>query len=141
MKIAIIGLGYVGSTLAVLLSRQHDVFVVDKNEELVDAIKNGHSPIGDSRMEECLQNESLNLFIPKDLKEAFASADYAVIATNTQLNPDTGILDTSSILQVMEAISASCNMSAPPVIVIKSTISIGFTKALKDLYPEFDLLY
>lgn len=141
MKITVIGLGYVGSTLAVLLSRQHDVFVLDKNQELVKAISEGHSPIGDPKMEECLQNEDLRLFIPQDSAEAFDGVDYVLIATNTQLDPEKGALDTSSIYAVMEDVISSCDMSAPPVIAIKSTIPTGFTDALKKQYPEFEYLF
>ncbi|MBQ6624126.1 MAG: UDP-glucose/GDP-mannose dehydrogenase family protein [Mogibacterium sp.] len=141
MKITVFGLGYVGSTLAVLLSRQHDVFVLDKNEQLVDAIRNDRSPIGDAKMEECLQKEALNLFTPKEVAEAVDGADYIFIATNTQLDPEAGILDISSIHRVMESVISSYDKSAPPVIVVKSTVPTGFTEDLKRRYPEFDFLF
>ena len=141
MKFAVIGLGYVGSTIAVLLSRQHDVFVFDKNEERLNAIANRHSPIGDSLMEDLLQNEDLSLTASNNISDSISGADYIIIATDTKLDPEKGALDTTSIHQVLKAVTSSCSTAPYPTIIIRSTVPIGFTEALRDQYPEYEFLF
>ena len=130
MNITVVGLGYVGSTYAILLSKKNAVIALDKNEERVESMKSGRSPIGSALMEEMLRDVDLNITVTSNSNAAYANADYIVIATNTELNPETGVLNTSSIESAMRDI-CECrggkNEEKAPVIVLRSTVATGFT--------------
>ena len=128
MKIAIAGLGYVGVSNAVLLSQKYDVVALDINAERVDAINKGRSPIVDPEAEAYLKRGGLKLSATTDKAAAYGGADYVIVATPTNYDPKTNYFDTGSV----EAVIADVRTIAPDaVIVIKSTIPVGFVERLK----------
>ena len=144
MKIAVFGLGYVGASFAVLLARKEEVCAVDLNPSRVQMICGKKSPIGDALMEKMLREEDLNLSAGTDPEAALRGADYIVIATNTELNEETGALRTSSVESVLRTAAAFYekeNFERRPAVVIKSTVPIGYTKALGEQYPGFQFLF
>lgn len=147
MKIAVIGSGYVGSSCAVLLSRRHAVSIFDINAERIAALSCGRSPIGDAEMERMLSHEELDLSATTDHAAALSGADYAVIATNTELDADTGRLNTASVESAVRAVAEHFCANEPeagrkpPVIVIKSTVPTGYTQELKARFPQFTFLF
>lgn len=128
MKITVVGLGYVGASIAVLLSREHEVIALDIQQQRVDAINQRISPIQDVDLEKFLASETLNLTATTDKKIAYASADYVVIATPTNFDTDTNQFDTSSVEAVVED---TLIHNPQATIIIKSTIPVGFTYKLR----------
>lgn len=130
MRIAVAGAGYVGLSIAVLLSRQHDVTIMDVSEERVALLRDRKSPIVDPLIEDHLRDHALNLTATTDESVAFSNADVVFIATPTNYDPASGQFDTSSIENVVAAVTARNDRCT---IVIKSTIPVGYTKALRIL--------
>jgi UDPglucose 6-dehydrogenase len=128
MKIAVAGLGYVGLSNAVLLSRKYDVVATDITAERVDMINARQSPIIDADIERYLAEETLYLTATMDANAAFAGADYVIVATPTNYDTATNHFDTSSVEAVIEAVSA-VNTSA--TIIVKSTIPVGFIERIR----------
>ena len=142
MEFAIIGLGYVGLSMATLLSRRYKVVAVDIVKEKIDKVNAGISPIDDKEISECLGKGNLNLHATDDYKE-ISNADFVILATPTNYNPDTKCFDISILESSLKSVLEHNQKAA---IVIKSTIPIGYTRSkaeeagLKDrlLYsPEF----
>lgn len=133
MKIAIAGTGYVGLSNAVLLAQHNEVIAVDIVQEKVDLIKNKISPIADKEIEEYLSEKELYLKATTNAKQAYSQADYIVISTPTNYDPDKNYFDTSSIEAVLDII-AKVNKVA--VVIIKSTVPVGYTEAISKKYPE-----
>ena len=134
MKIAVAGTGYVGLSLAVLLSQHNEVHALDIVPEKVDKINNYESPIQDGEIERFLAEaeagrRDLDLHATVDVAEAYTDADYAVIATPTNYDSDKNFFDTSS---VEAAIAAVRSVNANAWIVIKSTIPVGYTEGLRE---------
>jgi UDPglucose 6-dehydrogenase len=124
MKIAVIGLGYVGLSNAVLLAQQNEVVAVDVMQSRVDDINNKKSPIADAELEEYLANKELNLVATTDAASAYEKADWVIVATPTNYDTETGRFDTSSVDSVLQAATAA---NPEATIVIKSTIPVGYT--------------
>ena len=146
MTIAVFGLGYVGSTLAALLARRHQVFALDKNKERAEAVCQGRSPIGSPLMETVLQEAGARLKAGNDPQEALAEAEFVVIATNTELDTASGRLNTASVEEIVERIAREGEKGlfsgrAFPVIVIRSTVPTGFTEKLQKKYPAYSFLF
>ena len=125
MKIAVAGTGYVGLSLAVLLSQHNEVYALDIMKEKVDMINNHISPIRDNEIEDYLKNKKLNLKATLDYKEAFKDAKYIVISTPTNYDDKTNKFDTSSVEDTIEKV---ISMNLDTTIIIKSTIPVGFTE-------------
>jgi UDPglucose 6-dehydrogenase len=128
MKIAVVGLGYVGLSNAVLLAQNHDVTAVDVSAARVDLVNNRKSPIVDAELEDFLAHKPLQLTATTDLAAAARDAELVVIATPTDYDPHTNHFDTSSVENVARAVLAA-NPAAS--VVVKSTIPVGFITRLR----------
>mgnify|MGYP000977366244 CR=1 FL=1 len=142
MKIAIAGTGYVGLSNAVLLSQHNEVHALDIIKDKVDLINEHKSPIVDKEIEEYFATKTLNLQATLDPKEAYSEAEYVVIATPTNYDPDKNYFDTSSVENVIETV---LSINPKCTIVVKSTVPVGYVESIKEKYginniffsPEF----
>lgn len=138
MKIAVAGLGYVGLAVAVLLAQRHEVVALDIDEARVRQVNARRSPIVDANIEEYLATRPLNLRATTDPTEAFKGADFAVIATPTNYDPEQDFFDTSSV----EGVIAQVAQLAPAAaVVVKSTVPVGFTKRVQRHHPGLTILF
>ena len=138
MKITVVGLGYVGLSNAVLLAQHNEVLALNRSEGRVALVNAGRSPIADKEIEEYLAKKTLRLRATTDWQTAFRGADYIVIATPTDYDPDRDSFDTSSVESVIEQ-ALSVNREA--VIVIKSTVPVGYTDAARERFGGAKLLF
>lgn len=138
MRIAIAGTGYVGLSNAVLLAQQNEVIAVDIVEEKVSLINNKISPIADKEIEEYLKNERLDLTATTDAELAYSNSEIVIIATPTNYDSQTNYFDTSSVESVVNQIS---EINPAAVIVIKSTVPVGYSKELYKKYPKLKILF
>ena len=128
MKIAVAGTGYVGLSIATLLAQHHEVMAVDILPEKVDMINNKQSPIKDEYIEKYLAEKPLNLVATLDAQAAYSDAEFVVIAAPTNYDSQKNFFDTSAVELVIELVM-QCNPHA--VIVIKSTIPVGYTASIR----------
>lgn len=133
MKIAIAGTGYVGLSLAVLLAQKHEIAAVDIIPEKVDLINRRISPIQDDYIEKYFAEKQLNLYATLNAEEAYKDAEYVIVATPTNYDSKQNYFDTSAVESVIEKVT-SCNPDA--VIVIKSTIPVGFTEKIRAKFGD-----
>lgn len=138
MKIAVAGTGYVGLSLAVLLSRYHDVIAVDLIEEKVEKVNKKISPIKDEYIEKYLKEKKLKLTATTDGKKAYMDADFVIIATPTNYDSNKNFFDCSAVESVIEMV-LSVNKNA--MMVIKSTIPVGYTEKVRKRYNTKNILF
>lgn len=138
MKIAIAGTGYVGLSLAVLLAQNNEVIALDIMTEKVEMLNRKISPISDAEIEDYLKNKTLNLFATLDKKNAYQGAEFVVIATPTDYDVETNYFNTKSIEAVIQDV-LSINPKA--VMVIKSTVPVGYTDSIKIRFPNAQIMF
>ena len=138
LKIAVAGMGYVGLSIATLLAQKHQVRVVDVVADKVESLNKGVSPIKDEYIEQFLREHSLKLTATMDAREAYQDADFVVIAVPTNYDAKKNFFDTSHVEEVIELV---LNVNPEAVMVIKSTVPVGYTKGLKAKYPKARILF
>lgn len=138
MKIAVAGLGYVGLANAVLLAQHNEVMAVDVQKERVQKVNSGQSTIIDAQLQEYLSKKKLRLTATTDARQAYSGADFILIATPTNYDPDLNFFDTSSIEAVMDVIQ-EVNLTA--TVVIKSTVPVGYTLKLREKYGTERIIF
>lgn len=138
MKIAVAGTGYVGMSLAVLLSQHHEVVALDIVEEKIELINNKKSPIADTEIEQFLTNKDLNLTATLDKEKAYSGADFVIIATPTNYDPDTNKFNTRSVESVIKDVM---KINPEAVMVIKSTIPVGYINEARERFGTKNLIF
>lgn len=138
MKIAIAGIGYVGLSNAILLAQHHEVTAVDIIEEKVEMINQRRSPLVDREIEDYLANAKLDLTATTDGVHAYENADYVIISTQTNYDEKKNYFDTSSVEEVLELV---LKVNPHAVIVIKSTIPVGYTQSVCEKYHTDRILF
>lgn len=138
MKIAVAGTGYVGLSLATLLSQNNEVIALDVIPEKVEKINNRISPIKDKEIEEFFKTKDLNLKATLDYKEAFEGAKFIIISTPTNYDDEKNHFDTSSVEDIIQKV---ISMNINTTMVVKSTIPVGFIKAMKQKYNIDNIMF
>lgn len=138
MKIAVAGTGYVGLSIATLLSQHHEVMAVDIIPEKVDLINHRKSPIQDEYIEKYLAEKDLNLFATLDAEAAYKDADFVVIAAPTNYDSKKNFFDTSAVEAVIKLV---IQYNPDAVMVIKSTIPVGFTASVREKYHCDNIIF
>ena len=138
MKIAVAGTGYVGLSLATLLSQKNEVIALDVIPEKVEKINNRISPIQDQYIEEYFKTKELNLKATLDYKEAFNGAKYIIISTPTNYDEKTHFFDTSSVEDIIQKV---ISMNIDTTMVVKSTIPVGFIENMKKKYNIDNIMF
>lgn len=138
MKIAIVGIGYVGSSMSMLLSQNNEVVALDVVPEKVNMINKGIVPIKDEEMKNFFGRKKLNLRATLDYKDAFKDAEFVIICTPTNYNDVLNYFDTSSVEDIIKKIA---NMKINTTIIIKSTVPVGFTDNMKEKYNIDNIIF
>ncbi len=138
MKIAIVGTGYVGLSNAVILAQHNEVWALDLDAEKVDMVNRRESPIVDAELEDYLRTQPLYLTATLEQEKAYADADFVVVATPTNYDPETNYFDTRSV----EKVTAQALRHNPhATVVIKSTVPVGFTNKLRNAHPGASIIF
>ena len=138
IRIAVAGTGYVGLSIATLLSQHHQVKAVDVIKEKVDLINNRKSPIQDGYIEKYLAEKDLNLVATTDGESAYKDADFVVVATPTNYDPQKNFFDTRHVEEVIELVM---KVNPDAIIVIKSTIPVGYTMNVRKKYHNDNIIF
>ncbi len=137
-KITVVGSGYVGMSLAVLLAQHNDVTVLDIDPDRVDQVNRRESTVADPDIEAFLKERELRLTATLDKQAAYAGANFVVVATPTNYDPDTNQFDTSSVDMVVDEALA---FASDALVVIKSTLPVGHTRSLQDVYRTKNVIF
>ena len=138
MKIAVVGSGYVGLANAVLLAQNHEVVALDINEQKVQMINNKRSPIIDKDIDDFFANNNLNLFATTDKETAYQGAEFVIIATPTDYDPEQNFFDTSSVESIIADV---LEVNPQATIVIKSTVPVGYTVGIRKKFGVDNIIF
>ncbi|MEK3905948.1 nucleotide sugar dehydrogenase [Oceanobacillus sp. FSL W7-1309] len=138
MKITVAGTGYVGLSNAVLLAQHNEVTALDINQEKVDMINNKKSPIVDEEIQTFLETKELNLTATTDSTAAFKDVEYVIISTPTNYDPDKNYFDTSSVESIIETV---IGINPNAIMIIKSTIPVGYTKSVREKFKNDNIIF
>lgn len=138
MKIAVAGTGYVGLSNSILLSQHNEVYAVDIIPEKVDMINNKKSPIVDTEIEEYLSTKDLHLTATTDAELAYKDADFVIISTQTNYDPQKNYFDTSSVESVIELVM---KINPNAIMVVKSTVPVGYTLSVREKYNCDNIIF
>jgi len=138
MKITVAGTGYVGLSLAVLLAQHHEVYAVNNTQWKCDLINSGKSPIQDDEIEEYLANKPLRLTATTDRELAYKDAEMVIIATPTNYDTKNNFFDTSCVEDVIETVR---KYNPDVLLVIKSTIPVGYTESVREKYNDKNIIF
>lgn len=138
MKIAVIGIGYVGLSNALLLAQKNTVYALDILSDKVEMLNARKSPLKDAEIEEFLASNALDFHATLDAKEALEGADFVIISTPTDYDPAKDFFDTST---VESSVALAQELSPEAAVVIKSTVPVGFTDNLRQQYPQADIFF
>lgn len=143
MKIAVAGIGYVGLSLATLLSQHHEVWAIDIHESKAKMVNERKSPIGDNEIEDFFAHKKLNLTATTDWKKAIEGADYVIIATPTNYIDDKNHFDTSAVEDIIEKVITleKENPDWYPTMVVKSTIPVGYIEKIRKKYNIANIFF
>lgn len=136
--IAVVGLGYVGMSIAVLLAQNNKVYAVDIQEERVEQVRSKKSPIQDDYIERFLKEENLFLEATTDAESAYKAADFVVIATPTNYDDKTNYFDTSYVESVLKDVLA---VNPDALMIVKSTVPVGFTLNMRQKYQTENIVF
>jgi len=138
LRITVVGMGYVGLSLAVLIAQHNEVTAIDIIKEKVDMINSRKSPIREREIEEFLATRELNLLATSDMHEAYRYAEYVVIATPTDYDPDQNYFNTKSVEVVIANVLA---VNPKATIIIKSTVPVGYTQKVREMFESNDIIF
>ncbi len=138
MKITVVGSGYVGLSNAVLLAQHNEVVCLDVMQEKVDLINTKKSPISDTEIEDFLANKALNLTATLDKEQAYKDAEFIIISTPTDYDSETNYFNTSTVESVIEDV---IKMNPSAVMVIKSTVPVGYTERINQTYSKANIIF
>lgn len=138
MKIAIAGTGYVGLSNAILLAQHNEVVALDIMQDKVDLINNKKSPIVDKEIEEYLRNKKLNLIATTDIYKAYKGAEYVIISTPTNYDPELNYFNTRTV----EAVIANVlSINPDAIMIIKSTVPVGYTEKVRQMFDTDNIIF
>ncbi|MBQ9983255.1 MAG: nucleotide sugar dehydrogenase [Lachnospiraceae bacterium] len=138
MKIAVAGTGYVGLSNSILLSQNNEVYAVDIIPEKVEMINNRKSPLVDAEIEDYLANKELNLTATTDAELAYKGAEFVIISTPTNYDPQKNYFDTSSVESVIERVM---EINPDAIMVVKSTVPVGYTMSVREKYHCDNIIF
>lgn len=138
MKIAVAGTGYVGLSNSILLSQNNEVYAVDIIPEKVEMINNHKSPLVDAEIEDYLANKDLNLTATTDAEKAYKDAEFVIISTPTNYDPQKNYFDTSSVESVIEKVM---EINPNAIMVVKSTVPVGYTMSVREKYNCDNIIF
>ena len=138
MKIAVAGTGYVGLSNAILLAQHNEVVAIDIIQEKVNLINDKISPIVDKEIEDYLQNKKLNLVATTDSYKAYKDAEFVIISTPTNYDPEMNYFNTTSVEDVIASV---LSINSEATIVIKSTVPVGYTKKVKEMFETDNIIF
>ena len=138
LNITVVGTGYVGMAMSVLLAQHNNVIALDIDESRVSKINSFQSTVTDNEIQEYLSTKDLSLTATLDKKEAYKNADFVVIATPTDYDPDDNYFDVSSVEQVIDEVLKN---NASAFIIIKSTVPVGFTSSAQKKFSSQKIIF